>query len=204
MEAQMTEQAIPMSHQETKPSSWKTSVLYLILAGLFLLALAAYGQSQGWFKQAGGKAGDMIASTFPTMAKSIGVDDAVSKARAAFASGDVNGAIEAYRQVIAKNPEDIAARGELGNVFYTVGMTGEAAQAYFDAASMAVDKNQPEIAEALLPAIIEGNPTLATQLNDKLFEAQMRANMAQPTPMQAPMQQTQQPVQQQQDPRQNG
>ena len=53
---------------------------------------------------------------------------------------------------------------------------------------MAIDQNQPEIAEALLPAIIEGNPMLATQLNDKLFEAQVRTHMAQ-RPMQEPLQQ---------------
>jgi tetratricopeptide (TPR) repeat protein len=191
MEAQMTEQGMPMSRaetKETKPSSWKTSVLYAVLAALFLLALAAYGHSQGWFKQIGGKAGDVIAATFPSTAPSAAVEDSMAKARTAFATGDVNGALEGYRQIIAKNPEDMGARGELGNVLYAVGMVAEAAQAYFDTASMAIDQNQPEIAEALLPAIIEGNPMLATQLNDKLFEAQVRTHMAQ-RPMQEPLQQ---------------
>jgi tetratricopeptide (TPR) repeat protein len=203
MQAQMTDQGMPMSSSPAKPSTWKTKALYLILAALFLLALAAYGQGQGWFKQAGTKAGDVITSTFPSMAKNIGVEDSMSKARASFASGDVKSAIEGYRQIIAKSPDDVAARGELGNVLYAVGNIAEAAQAYFDAASLAVDKNQPEIAESLLPAIIEGNPMLATQLNDKLFEAQMRTNSPQQAPTQEPMQQqTQQPMQQQ-DPRQH-
>jgi hypothetical protein len=202
MQAQMTEQGMPTSGREAKPSSWKTSALYAVLAVLFLLALVAYGYGQGWFKQVSGKAGDVIASTFPSMAKTTGVEDAMTKAREAFASGDVNSALEGYRQIIAKNPDDMGARGELGNVLYTIGMVPEAAQAYFDTASMAIDKKQPEIAEALLPAIIEGNPMLATQLNDKLFEAQMQNNASQqPMPMQ--QQPAQQPTQQPQDPRQN-
>ncbi len=192
MEAQMTEQGMPMSREATKkPSSWKTSVLYAILAALFLLALAAYGHSQGWFKQIGGKAGDVIASTFPSMAPSAAVEDGMAQARAAFANGDVNGALAGYRQLIAKNPEDMGARGELGNVLYAIGQVGDAAQAYFDTASLAIDKNQPEIAEALLPAIIEGNPMLATQLSDKLFEAQVRTHMAQRPPLQDPLREPQ-------------
>lgn len=190
MEAQMTEQGMPMSRQASKPSSWKTSVLYAILAALFLLALAAYGHSQGWFKQIGGKAGDVITATFPSMAPAA-IEDGMAKARAAFANGDVNGALEGYRQLIAKNPDDMGARGELGNVLYAIGRVGDAAQAYFDTASMAIDKNQPEIAEALLPAIIEGNPMLATQLSDKLFEAQVRTHMAQRPPLQDPMREPQ-------------
>lgn len=200
MQAQITEQDVSTSAVATKKSSWKTSALYAILAALFLLALAAYGHGQGWFKLTGDKAGDLISSTFPSMAKNIGVEDGMTKARAAFANGDINGALEGYRQIIAKSPEDMAARGELGNVLYAVGMVTEAAQAYFDTASLAIDKQQPEIAEALLPAIIEGNPMLATQLNNKLFEAQMRTNMSQPMPNQPSMQQ---PVQPQQVPQQN-
>jgi len=171
-----------MSSTETKSFGWKASVLYVILAGLFLVAVAAYGYSQGWFKQGGSKAGDMIAATFSSLSspsQSTGNEDGLSKAREAFAKGDVNNAVEAYRQIVAKSPEDIAARGELGNVLYAVGNVSEAAKVYFEAASIAIDKNQPELAEALLPAIIEGNPNLATQLNDKLFEAQMRSNTAQ-------------------------
>jgi thioredoxin-like negative regulator of GroEL len=197
MQAEMTDQGMSMSNATpAKTSFWKTSALYAILAALFLLALVAYGYSQGWLKHAGSQASEVIASTFPSMAQSVGVEDTLSKARAAFASGDVNGAIEGYRQILAKNPDDIAARGELGNVFYTVGMVPEAAQTYFDTASKAIDKNQPEVAEALLPAIIEGNPMLATQLNDKLFDAQMRATQQpQSMPEQEPTRQPQGPQQ---------
>jgi hypothetical protein len=49
-----------------------------------------------------------------------------------------------------------------------------------------------------LPAVSEGNPLLADQLSDKLFEAQMHANMVQPVEPQ------QQPGQQQQGQQQQG
>jgi len=54
-----------------------------------------------------------------------------------------------------------------------------AAQAYFEAASKAIDQNQFEVAENLLPAIAEGNPMLASQLNDKLYAAAAHNNTAQ-------------------------
>ena len=73
----------------------------------------------------------------------------------------------------------IPAQGELGNVLYSVGAVSEASQAYFDAASLAVEQNQIEVAEALVPAVIEGNPTLANALIDKLFDHQVRTNQAQ-------------------------
>jgi hypothetical protein len=210
MQAQTTAQATPMSNTQVKNSSWKTSVLYAILATLFLLALVAYGHGQGWLKQVGSKASDLIASTFPSMAKTVGVgsgvEDMLTKARAAYAAGNMNAAIAGYREIVASNPGDIAARGELGNVYYAVGMLPEAAQTYFDTASQAIEQNQLDIAEALVPAISEGSLMLAAQLDDKLFDAQMRADMAQMNAsMQQPMQQQpiqQQPIQQQQQPMQ--
>ena len=105
-------------------------------------------------------------------------------------------AIEGYRAHIAANPADMSAHGELGNVLYTVGALPEAAQAYFDTATMALEQNHPEIAEALLPAVSEGNPQLADQLSDKLFaayDAQMRADLSRPVDGGQP-QQAAQPV----------
>lgn len=102
---------------------------------------------------------------------------ALETARRAFAAGDANAAIAAYREIITMNPGDMAAYGELGNVFYMLGMRFEAAQAYFEAASKALDRNQIDVAEALLPAILEGNTMLGTQLGDRLFDMRQRSQM---------------------------
>jgi cytochrome c-type biogenesis protein CcmH/NrfG len=87
--------------------------------------------------------------------------------------------IEGYRAFIAANPKDISAHGELGNVLYTAGAFPEASQAYFEAASLAIEQNQIEVAEALVPAVIEGNPMLAHELTGKLFDHQVRTNLSQ-------------------------
>ncbi|MGB5206500.1 MAG: hypothetical protein WBN76_02185, partial [Azonexus sp.] len=47
------------------------------------------------------------------------------------------------------------------------------------AASLAVEQNQIEVAEALVPAVVEGNPMLANALIDKLFDHQVRSNQSQ-------------------------
>jgi hypothetical protein len=143
------------------------------------------------------QSGDVTGENPPAIAQAPFGEDNLSKARSAYAAGDINTAIETYRTLIASNPDNIAALGELGNVFYAVRMMPAAAQAYFDAASKAIDQNQFEVAENLLPAIMEGNPMLATQLNDKLFEVHARANMGQPW---QPMPATYQPYQPYQPP----
>lgn len=231
MQAEMTDQGMPV-YAAPKKRSWVKSAFYLI-AILFLAALGYYAYANGYLKTAGDKASEMFAaltssskpadgnvaaegtqSAKPEAAKVAALpEEVMSKARAAFASGDVNAAIQAYNEIIAKHPNDIGARGELGNVFYTVGMMREAAQAFFDAASNAVDQKQFDVAEDLLPAIIDGNPMLATQLSDKLFEARIKDDEARHAeqvkadearfaadrqqtaqqPYQAPQQQAQQP-----------
>jgi tetratricopeptide (TPR) repeat protein len=115
----------------------------------------------------------------PPAAWTPGVEDHLDMARSAFAAGDINAAVDAYRALLASNPDNIAALGELGNVFHAVRMMPAAAQAYFEAASKAIDQNQFEVAENLLPAIAEGNPMLASQLNDKLYAAAAHNNTAQ-------------------------
>ena len=144
-----------------------------------LLALALFAYNGGYLKNVGSKAGETIAKLTPSFGTSAPAQKAADKlamARDAFAAGDINGAVAGYREIIAANPNDIAARGELGNVLYTVGAVSEASQSYFEAASLAIEQNQIEVAEALFPAIIEGNPMLASALNDKLFDAQVRTH----------------------------
>jgi tetratricopeptide (TPR) repeat protein len=191
MEAQMNTQEIPTTGAKT--SSWKRSVMYAIVGAAALFALAIYAQNHGWLQQATTKASELIATTSHTAAKPVSVEESLVKARETYAAGDVNATIEAYRAIIAKHPEDMAARGELGNVFYAMGNIPEATQLYSEVATIAIEKKQLEIAETLLPVISEGNPVLANQLSDKLFELQMSADMSQPMPVQQP---AQQPMQQ--------
>jgi hypothetical protein len=148
-----------------------------LMVGLPILAVAimVYGFHTGYLQQMGGKASAAIASlgTKPVAAK-----DTLIAAREAFATGDMKAAIEGYHVAIASNPSALKARGELGNVLYSVGAMPEAAQAYFETASLAIEQSHPEVAEALMPAVFDGNPMLASQLSDKLYEAQMRTDMS--------------------------
>jgi len=153
-----------------------------VMLGVVLAAAALFAYNGGYLQKAGAKANEGIAAV--THALGFGgnaakAEDKLATARAAFAAGDINAAVEGYRAFIAANPKSISAQGELGNVLYTVGAVSEASQAYFEAASLAIEQNQIEVAEALLPAVIEGNPMLANALNDKLFDHQVRTNMSQ-------------------------
>ena len=162
-----------------------------MLLGVAVVAAVAFAYNGGYLQKAGTKASEAIAAISPasfgfgTAAKA---EDKLAVARGAFAAGDINAAIEGYRAYIAANPKSIPAHGELGNVLYTVGAVAEASQEYFEAASLAVEQNQIEVAEALVPAVIEGNPMLADALIGKLFDHQVRSNQSQgmqPAPQQA-------------------
>lgn len=167
----------------------RTSKWALLSVPVVAVALLGYGYSTGYLQQVSNQASAAIAAYVPGAAQAAaGTEESLNVARTAFASGDMNAAIAGYRAHIAANPADMSAHGELGNVLYTVGALDEAAQAYFDTANLALEQSQPEIAEALLPAVSEGNPLLANQLHDKLFEAQMRADMS-PRPFEGEQQQ---------------
>lgn len=103
-------------------------------------------------------------------------DKLLVRARKAFAEGNVQAAINAYRSFITAYPSSIDAHGELGNVFYAVGAQQEAAQSFFQAASLAIEQNRLELAEELMSVVIEGNPMLADRLGDKLIGAQVKAD----------------------------
>ena len=140
-----------------------------------------------------------IAPNAPFMAPTAPVmQDPIIDARGAYAAGDLNAAIGIYRSLIANTPNNVSAYGELGNVFYAAGMYAEATHAFYDAARLAISQNRLEVAENLLPVVMEANSMLASQLHEQLANAQMqaanaqmqadRARMAQPMPyeMQAP------------------
>lgn len=159
----------------------RTPKWLLIGVPVVVLGALAY-QNASTLKAGATKATDWVASVMPAAATQLGAKDQLASAREAFAAGNVNGAIEGYRAFIAANPKDISAHGELGNVYYTVGAGNEAAQAYFEAAKLALEKNEIEVAEQLIPVISEVNPMLAEALDEKLFEAIVRADQARPMP----------------------
>lgn len=186
--------ATPANEQEPSRSSsvQRTSKWLTLGIPVLVVALIGYGYSTGHLQQAASKASASIASIAPGMA---GSKDHLTAAREAFAAGEMNAAIAGYRALIASKPDDMSASGELGNVYYANGQTAEAAQSYFETANLAIEKNQLEVAEALLPVVSEGNPQLADKLNDKLndaFDAQMRTEMSRPQEDGYPLQSQQQ------------
>jgi cytochrome c-type biogenesis protein CcmH/NrfG len=155
-----------------------------LVIGVPVLAIALLAYNGGYLQKAGSKAGEAIAAITPSFGigaagTATKAEDKLATARGAFAAGDMKASIEGYRAFIAANPKDISAHGELGNVLYTAGAFPEASQAYFEAASLAIEQNQIEVAEALVPAVIEGNPMLAHELTGKLFDHQVRTNLSQ-------------------------
>jgi len=184
MENQTPEKVEPVAAAPVAPAKKRMTnrTKNRIMFGVVLVAAVAFAYNGGYLQKAGTKAKEALAAVSPasfgfgTAAKA---EDKLAVARGAFAAGDINAAIEGYRAYVAANPKNISAHGELGNVLYSVGAVSEASQAYFEAASLAIEQNQIEVAEALLPAVIEGNPMLANALNDKLFDHQVRTHLSQ-------------------------
>jgi len=184
MENQTPEKVEPVAAAPVAPAKKRMTnrTKNRIMFGVVLAAAVLFAYNGGYLQKAGTKAKEVLAAVSPasfgfgTAAKA---EDKLAVARGAFAAGDINAAIEGYRAYVAANPKNISAHGELGNVLYSVGAVSEASQAYFEAASLAIEQNQIEVAEALLPAVIEGNPMLANALNDKLFDHQVRTHLSQ-------------------------
>ncbi|MCK7501927.1 MAG: hypothetical protein MZW92_77155 [Comamonadaceae bacterium] len=87
---------------------------------LIVAIVLAFGYTQHWFKAGTDKAKEVLSAVLPASATATAnPQDALTQARQAFASGNVQGAVNGYREVLAKNPEDIDAMGELGNVLYS-------------------------------------------------------------------------------------
>jgi tetratricopeptide (TPR) repeat protein len=146
-------------------SKWLFASLAVLVA--FALAYSFNDTVKTGTRDAYVKVKDGVTTAF---APSSGSERDLFKAREAFAAGNIDGAIAAYKEVLAGNPGNTDAMGELGNVYYATGRTTEAAQSYFDAASKSLDQNRPEVAQALLPAIGQGNPALAVELQQKLTQ----------------------------------
>lgn len=92
----------------------------------------------------------------------------LSAARAAFAGGDITGAIAAYEEFLRGHADDLDARGELGNVLYAAQRFAEAARVYFDTAVALIARGDVARARALEPAIRRGDAALADDLLKRL------------------------------------
>lgn len=201
MDAVLEPQATPDAAQPAPAAEKKSffkrlpkAALYAVLA-LIVAIVLAFGYTQHWFKGSAAKAKEMLSAVMPkasdkapaavpeaapvaAAASSVdaasSADDVLTKARQAFASGDVQGSINGYKELLAKDPENVNAMGELGNVLYTTGWIPQATQTYFEAANKALDQNNAQVAETLLPVIMQSNPMLASQLQDRMFEMESR------------------------------
>lgn len=180
-------------------------ILYAVILAVIGALIYYYTD---WFKPATQKAVDAAKSVVESMplgpfSKKEGADETLGQAREAYARGDAEGAIRAYSELVKKNPSNMDAQGELGNVYYMTGRLPEAAQAFYEAAKLMIEQNQIGRAQALLPPIGQGNPALAGELQQKLMQMQMPPQMQQPQ-MPPPQSQAPQMPQQGQPPQMSG
>jgi hypothetical protein len=103
-----------------------------------------------------------------TTGKSTKLSDYLNGAREAFAAGDTPWAIYYYSVYLGQKVNDAGAWGELGNVHYFDGNLMDAAQAFFNAANLFIDRGQTARALELMSAIEEGDPDLAEALHLRL------------------------------------
>ena len=86
-------------------------------------------------------------------------------AREEYHRGNIERSISNYRQVIAHSDGNYDAYGELGNVYLSRGKYREAADAYFQAASILVKQGQSHRARSLLPMLERLDRSKAEELN---------------------------------------
>jgi len=161
----------------------KKSLNAIIWLGLTVLVVVLVYKNTDWFKPAADKAMDTIASAVSKapagpFAKNTS-EEVLNKGRDAFAAGDMEGSVAAYKEYLKSNSNNADAHGELGNVYYLTGRYQEAAQSYYDSAKLLIEQKQIDRVPPLLPVVAQVNPALADELAEKLH--------------QAPLQMTQQP-----------
>lgn len=158
---------------------------WLVWAALTAVVLVLVYKNTDWFKPAADKAMDSVKSVVSSapsgpFAKDT-MNDKLNNAREAFARGDVDGAVTIYVDVINNNANNADARGELGNVYFLTGRMPEAAQAYYDAANLLLDKKELDRVDSLLPVIAQINPMMADELFQKLNQAMESSMMPPPS-----------------------
>jgi hypothetical protein len=153
---------------------------WVLWTALTVVVLVLAYKNTDWFKPAADKAMESVKAV---VAKVPGVSSdkasaavTIASAREAFARGDVDGAVAIYSDIVKADAKDVDARGELGNVYYMTGRHQQAAEVYFDAANVLIDKKEFDRVDDLLPVVAELNPMMADQLVQKLHEG-MNAQM---------------------------
>jgi tetratricopeptide (TPR) repeat protein len=149
-------------------------ILYAVILAVIGALIYYYTD---WFRPAAQKAmvaakGMLESIPLGPFSKREGADGAaLGQAREAYARGDIEGAVRAYGDIVKKNPGNVDAQGELGNVYYMTGRLREAADAFAAAAKLLIDQQQADRAQSLLPAIGQGNPALASEIVQRLMQA---------------------------------
>lgn len=184
MEAQMTnETVVAPATPEKKPLLKRIPKWAMYVLGVAIVAgVGYYGYTQQWFKAItdSNPAKELLgtaeqpAAPAQQMAAAPTSGDPMLDARTAFARGDINGSINSYRAQLQRNPDDLNALGELANVYYSVGMLPHASQAYYELANRAIAQNRGDIAENLMPVLMQTNPFLASEVQNRLFDQQMQ------------------------------
>ncbi len=107
--------------------------------------------------------------------------DLLQSPRAAFARGDIDQSISLYQELLKKEPGDVDARGEFGNVLFGAGRLQEASRTYYETALRLAQASDGERARALEPIIRRNAPQLADRLENELNALAVSGNRA-PTP----------------------
>ncbi len=88
-------------------------------------------------------------------------------ARQLTVEGHYQEAVSLYRKQLSKNPNDVDAYGELGNVLWLTRHYAAAAQNYYEASTRLLDRGLPEAARPLLPIVERFEPVLGNLLRQK-------------------------------------
>lgn len=152
----------------------KKSLNAIIWMGLTLLVVVLVYKNTDWFKPAADKAMESIATAVgKAPAGPFGKnasEELLNKGRDAFAAGDFEGSVTAYKDYLKSNSNNADAHGELGNVYYLTGKFQESAQSYYDSAKLLIEQKQTDRVPALLPVIAQVNPALADELAQKMSQ----------------------------------
>ena len=92
-------------------------------------------------------------------------------AREEYHRGNIDVSIRNYKEVIASSSDNYDAYGELGNVYLSRGSHREAAEAYFEAASILVKLGHVGRARSLLPMLGRLDRAKAEELNQLIHNA---------------------------------
>lgn len=153
---------------------------WVVWTALTLVVLVLFYRYTDWFKPAADTAFGSVKSLVSKVPSNPFVKDAgaskLGSARDAFARGDIDSAVSIYSEIARTNPKNTDARGELGNVYYLTGRLPEAAQAYYDAATVLLEHKDYARIEPMLPAIAEFDPAMAGDIAQRMGAAMAGGN----------------------------